>query len=136
MKARLLRCYLWSLLVVAGSPLMAQAGELELVTTDAQGNAYFLDTAGMTRKGYLVYVWQSQNLTQADPEGAQSIRSQVEFDCRFRRARTMWITRYADVNEGGTSLGSNAVANPQWVSTQPGDITDSLIDYACRRIMR
>lgn len=115
---------------------MVQGGELALVTTDAQGNAYLLDTAGMTRKGYLVYVWQSQNLIQADSLGTQSIRSQVEFDCRFRRARTMWVTRYADVNEGGATLSSDMVADPQWVSVQPGDVTDTLIDYACRRIMR
>jgi hypothetical protein len=136
MKIWLRHCYLWLLIICIGTPLMVQGGELALVTTDAQGNAYLLDTDGMTRKGYLVYVWQSQNLIQADSLGAQSIRSQVEFDCRFRRARTMWVMRYADVDEGGATLSSDMVPDPQWVSVQPGDVTDTLIDYACRRIMR
>lgn len=107
-----------------------------LVTSDSQGNDYLLDTDGMTRKGYLVYVWQLQNLAQRNERGALSVRTQVEFDCRFRQSRVMWVSLYPDRNEGGAVISSGMVANPEWVPAQPGGVEDSLIDYACRRIMR
>lgn len=116
--------------------MSAQAAVMSLVTSDAQGNHYLLDTEGMTRKGYLVYVWQLQNLPQRNEQGALSVRTQVEFDCRFRQSRVMWITLYPEVDEGGAAISSGMVSNPQWVPAQPGDVTDTLIDYACRRIMR
>ena len=116
--------------------LSAQAAVMAPVTSDAQGNQYLLDTEGMTRKGYLVYVWQLQNLAKRNEEGALSIRNQMEFDCRFRQSRVMWVTLYPEVDEGGAVISSGLVSNPQWVPAQPGDVTDTLIDYACRRIMR
>lgn len=116
--------------------MSAQAAVMSPVTSDAQGNHYLLDTEGMTRKGYLVYVWQLQNLSQSNEQGALSVRTQVEFDCRFRQSRVMWITLYPEVDEGGAAISSGMVSNPQWVPAQPGDVTDTLIDYACRRIMR
>jgi hypothetical protein len=106
------------------------------VTTDTKGNHYLLDTEGMTRKGYLVYVWQLQNLAQRNEQGALSIRTQVEFDCRFRRSRVMWVTLYPEADEGGAVISSGLVSNPQWVPAQTGDVAETLIDYACRRIMR
>lgn len=116
--------------------LCAHAAAWSPVVSDQQGNQYLLETEGMTRKGYLVYVWQLANLVQRNEQGALSIRSQMEFDCRFKQSRVMWLTYYAELNEAGTTLSSGAVASPQWLPAQPGDTADTLIDYACRRIMR
>ncbi len=116
--------------------LAAQAAVMTPVTSDAQGNRYSLDTEGMTRKGYLVYVWQLQNLVQRNQQGALSIRTQVEFDCRFRQSRVMWVTLYPEPDEGGAVISSDMVASPQWIPAQTGEVADTLIDYACRRIMR
>ena len=116
--------------------ISAQAAIMSPVTSDANGNQYLLDTEGMTRKGYLVYVWQLQNLAQRNEQGALSIRTQMEFDCRFRQSRVMWIILYPDADEGGVVISSGMVSNPQWVPSQAGDVLDTLIDHACRRIMR
>lgn len=106
------------------------------VASDADGNQYLIDAEGMTRKGYVVYVWQLANLAQRDERGAMSVRSQMEFDCRFKQSRVMWQTLHTELNEGGTTLGSAAVSNPQWIPAPPGGTSEMLIDYACRRIMR
>jgi hypothetical protein len=116
--------------------MSAHAAVMSPVTSDAQGNHYLLDTESMTRKGYLVYVWQLQNLAQRNVQGALSIRTQMEFDCRFRQSRVMWVTFFPEADEGGAVISSGMVSNPQWIPAQPGDVTDTLIDYACRRIMR
>jgi len=116
--------------------ISAHAAVMSAVTSDAQGNNYLLDTEGMTRKGYLVYVWQLQNLAQRNEQGALSVRTQMEFDCRFRKSRVMWLTLYTEADEGGAVISSGVVPNPQWIPAQTGDVTDTLIDYACRRIMR
>lgn len=116
--------------------IAAQATVMSPVTSDVQGNHYLLDTEGMTRKGYLVYVWQLQNLAKRNEQGALSVRTQMEFDCRFRKSRVMWITLYPEADEGGTVISSGMVTDPQWIPAQTGDVADTLIDYACRRIMR
>ncbi len=116
--------------------ISTQAAVMSPVTSDAQGNHYLLDTEGMTRKGYLVYVWQLQNLAQRNEQGALSVRTQVEFDCRFRKSRVMWVTLYPEADEGGAAISSGLESNPQWIPAQTGDVADTLIDYACRRIMR
>ena len=116
--------------------ISTQAAVMSPVTSDAQGNHYLLDTEGMTRKGYLVYVWQLQNLAQRNEQGALSVRIQVEFDCRFRKSRVMWVTLYREADEGGAVISSGMESNPQWIPAQTGDVADTLIDYACRRIMR
>jgi hypothetical protein len=125
-----------ALIVCCAGTGYLQAATPMLVTSDSQGNDYLLDTDGMTRKGYLVYVWQLQNLAQRNERGALSVRTQVEFDCRFRQSRVMWVSLYPELNEGGAVISSGMVANPEWVPAQPGAVEDSLIDYACRRIMR
>lgn len=129
-------CVIGLILILWSAPIYPQAAVWSLVTTDAQGNQYLLDTDRMTRKGYLVYVWQLQNLAQRNDPGALAIRSQMEFDCRFKQSRVMWLTLYSEPNEGGVTLSSEAVASPQWSPAVPGDVVDTLIDYACRRIMR
>jgi hypothetical protein len=116
--------------------ISTQSAVMSPVTSDAQGNHYLLDTEGMTRKGYLVYVWQLQNLAQRNEQGALSVRTQVEFDCRFRKSRVMWVTLYPEADEGGAVISSGMESNPQWIPAQTGDVADTLIDYACRRIMR
>lgn len=106
------------------------------VATDAQGNIFHLETDGMTRKGYVVYIWQLQNLAQRDADGALSIRSQVEFDCRFRQTRTMWLTLHTERDEGGQIIRSGSVMRPEWMPVQAGTTADILLDHACRHIMR
>lgn len=131
--SKLIPVLLLSLAAVATS---ARAGERAPVTTDSQGNTYHLETEGMTRKGYVVYVWQLQNLARPDANGALSIRSQVEFDCRFRNTRTMWTTLHSERDEAGKVISSGMVARPEWVPVTAGAADDALLDYACRRIMR
>jgi len=108
----------------------------EPVVSDAQGNNWRLDAEGMHRKGYVVYIWQVQNLSQPDEQGARSIRSQVEFDCRFRQTRTMWVTLHSERDEGGKVISSGAVMRPEWVPAVVGSVAEKLLEDACRRIMR
>lgn len=126
--------YLLPLALCLAVALPAQASEP--VATDEQGNTFHLDTAGMHRKGYVVYVWTLKNLARADAEGALSIRTQVEFDCRFRQTRSMWETLYGDRNEAGTVIRSGMVTRPEWVPVVAGSPQDALLDQACRSIMR
>ena len=112
------------------------ANAAEPVATDAEGNSIHLETQGMTRKGFIVYLWQLKNLVKPDPNGALSIRSQVEFDCRFHQSRAMWITLHSERDEGGRVISSGIVPSPIWVPATEGSVDYTLLDYACRRIMR
>lgn len=104
--------------------------------TDAEGNVYAIEKEGMTRKGYIVHAWQLVNLA-APAEGAvRSTRSLVEFNCRFRQTRTMWVSEHAERDAGGEPVKSGQVANPEWVTLEPGAPAEKLLDFSCSHIMR
>ncbi len=136
MLTALTRSFVFTFIIFLSEPAFSTVSLFSFVTTDTKGNHYLLDTEGMTRKGYLVYVWQLQNLAKRNEQGALSVRTQVEFDCRFRQSRVMWVTLYPEADESGAVISSGMVSNPQWVPAQTGDVAETLIDYACRRIMR
>lgn len=112
------------------------AAALVFVTDEDVGRKHFLDAANMNRKGYIVYIWQVQINEQVDQAGAMMIRSQQEFDCRFRQSRVMWLTSYADKDGVEAPLQSSAVQHPQWVPVTSGSVTEKLLDQACGMIMR
>lgn len=104
--------------------------------SDAEGNVYAVEKEGMTRKGYIVYAWQVVNLAKSGDGKVQSVRSLVEFNCRFRQSRTMWVNEHAERNAGGEPLSSGQVNNPEWVQLEPGALTEKLLDFSCSHVMR
>ena len=114
----------------------AQAAGREQIGTDGQGNAVFLETGNMTRKGYVVYAWRLLNRVAADDNGALSVRSQVEFDCRNRLTRVMWTTLHSAVDEGGKVISTGAVSSPTWEAVPAGSLTEAQLEFACRHVMR
>ena len=104
--------------------------------TDADGNVYAVEKESMTRKGYIVHAWQVVNLASPKDENARSIRSLVEFNCRFRQARTMWINEHPERDAGGEPVRSGQVSNPEWVQVEAGTLTEKLLEFSCSHIMR
>ncbi len=90
----------------------------------------------MTRKGYIVYAWQLVNLAKPVDGAIRSTRSLVEFNCRFRQSRTMWINQHPERDAGGEAISSGQVSNPVWVPLESGTVTEKLLDFACSHIMR
>ncbi len=104
--------------------------------TDAEGNVYTIEKEGMTRKGYIVHAWQLVNLATPKDGGVRSTRSLVEFNCRFRQTRTMWVSEHAERDAGGEPTKSGQVDNPEWVTLEPGALKEKLLDFSCSHIMR
>lgn len=104
--------------------------------SDADGNVYAIEKEGMSRKGYIVHAWQVVNLSRPKDGNVQSIRSLVEFNCRFRQSRTMWVSEHPQRDAGGTALNSGQVNNPEWVQLQAGSLTEKLLEFSCSHIMR
>jgi len=123
-------------LAAACGALPAHAATYSPSVTDADGNTYAIEKEGMMRKGYIVHAWQVVNLAQAKDGKVQSIRSLVEFNCRFRQARTMWINEHPQRDGGGEALSSGQVTNPEWVQLAPGALSEKLLDFSCSYIMR
>lgn len=104
--------------------------------TDAEGNRYAIEKEGMTRKGYIVYAWQVVNLASPKDGNIRSVRSLVEFNCRFRQTRTMWVNQHAEHDAGGEPVSTGQVNNPEWVQLESGALTEKLLDFSCSHIMR
>ncbi len=123
-------------LLAACSALPVQAATYSPPVTDADGNVYAIEKEGMTRKGYIVHAWQVANLATPKEATVRSTRSLVEFNCRFRQARTMWVSEHAERDAGGEPLKSGQVANPEWVQLVPGAMAEKLLDFSCGYVMR
>ncbi len=121
---------------VACASMPAYGATYSPPVTDAEGNVYAIEREGMTRKGYIVHAWQVVNLARPKDETTRSTRSLVEFNCRFRQSRTMWINEHAERDAGAEALKSGQVNNPEWVQLEPGAPMENLLDFACSHIMR
>lgn len=104
--------------------------------TDADGNVYAIEKESMSRKGYIVHAWQLVNLAAPKEGAVRSTRSLVEFNCRFRQARTMWVAEHAQRDAGGEPVKSGQVANPEWAQLEPGALAEKLLEFSCSHIMR
>jgi hypothetical protein len=103
---------------------------------DATGNVYVIEKNSMTRKGYIVHAWQVVNLAEPKDGIILSIRSLVEFNCRFRQSRTMWMNEYRERDAGGEAVSDGQVANPEWIAVEAGTWRENLLDFSCSHIMR
>ncbi len=116
--------------------VVAQTEKREAFGTDDQKSNYYLETDNMTRKGYVVYAWQQINRVQADDQGAQFTREQIEFDCNFKRYRKMWTMSYTEQDGGGRLLNSQTINNPEWRPVVPESIAGNMLKFACVHVFR
>ncbi len=113
-----------------------QADNREPMGQDGQGNAYFLETDNMTRKGYMVYAWQQVNRVQPDDKGALHVRSQLEFDCKYKKSRTMWMTLQTELDGKGTTISSAATSDPEWLPAADGTLLGKMLEFSCLHVFR
>ncbi len=116
--------------------VVAQTEKREAFGTDDQKSNYYLETDNMTRKGYVVYAWQQINRVQADDQGAQFTREQIEFDCNFKRYRKMWTMSYTEQDGRGRLLNSQTINNPEWQPVVPESIAGNMLQFACVHVFR
>lgn len=123
----------WMMSVVA---MPAHADTRADMGADAEGNAYYLETDNMTRKGYMVYAWQQVNRKQPDDKGALHVRSQLEFDCKYKKSRTMWQTLQTEPDGKGATISSGATSNPEWVAAEDGTLLGKMLEFSCLHVFR
>lgn len=114
----------------------AQPEKRQAFGADDQGNSYHLETANMTRKGYVVYGWQQINRAQADERGALFNREQIEFDCNFKKYRKMWTMSYAEQESEERLLSSETIKSPEWQPVAPDSIAANMLNFACVHVFR
>lgn len=122
--------------LLAAIAITAHADNREEMGKDAQGNSYYLETDNMTRKGYVVYAWQQINRAQPDDKGALYVRAQLEFDCKYLKSRTMWMTLQTEHDGKGTTISSGATSNPEWVPAEEGTLLGKMREFSCLHVFR
>ncbi len=123
---------LLTLLMLCGAASAGTSAPL----TDADGNTVAIETHTLSRKGYIVHAWQVTNLATPAHGTVNSLRTQIEFNCRFKKARTMWISAFAARDAGGEMLDSSHITEPVWEDVASGSVRAQLLDTACLAVMR
>ena len=116
--------------------VVAQTEKREAFGADDLGNYYYLETDNMARRAYVVFAWQQINRAQADDQGARFNREQIEFDCNFKRYRTMWTMSYTERDGRGRLLNSQAINNPEWQPVVADSIAANMLKFACVHVFR
>ncbi len=114
----------------------ASAANEARVLIDTDGSAISIETKTISRKGYIVYAWQLRNFAQEQDNKVLSSRSQMEFNCRFKQSRVMWVNLHTERDAGGEALSSAASAAPVWEPAAPDPLNASLLDIACTSFTR
>ncbi len=114
----------------------AHADNREEMGKDSQGNAVYLETDNMTRKGYMVHAWQQVNRVQPDDKGAMHVRSQLEFDCKYKKSRTMWVTLQTEPDGKGSTISSAANSDPEWLPAEDGTLLGKMLEFSCLHVFR
>lgn len=116
--------------------VVAQTEKREAFGADVLGNYYYLETDNMARRAYVVFAWQQINRAQADHQGALFKRDQIEFDCNFKRYRTMWTMSYTEQDGRGRLLKSEAINHPEWQAVVPESIAANMLKFACVHVFK
>jgi hypothetical protein len=114
----------------------AHTANREAFGIDEHNNAYYLETENMTRKGYVVYAWQQINHMRDNEINVRSTREKIEFDCNFKKYRTMWVMAYAEKDVQGATLLSEAVSAPEWRPIVPDSLFAKMLSFACVHVFR
>ena len=104
--------------------------------TDTDGSTISIETKTISRKDYIVHAWQLRNFAQAQDDKVLSSRSQMEFNCRFKQSRVMWVNLHTERDAGGETISSAASAAPVWVTPAPGSLDEVLLERACTSFTR
>ena len=116
--------------------VVAQTEKREAFGADDQKNNYYLETDNMARRAYVVFAWQQINRAQADDQGALFNREQIEFDCNFKRYRTMWTMSYTEQDGRGRLLNSETINNPEWQPVVADSIAANMLKFACVHVFK
>ncbi len=114
------------LLLVTGS---AWAG-WEKISTTAD---LYIDPATIRKDGNLRKMWSIRDFKQRDKEGAMSIRTRIEYDCKDERRKILTISTHTEPMAGGTTIESYGEDPKGWVEIPPGSTDEIMLKIACAK---
>lgn len=95
----------------------------------------YLDQNSLEKDGDLVRVFQLMDFVTAQWADERtvvgSIRSQVEYDCRQPRSRTLTLEAYSEQMGDGRLVANERVPNPEWEGINPGSTSEKIRQLVC-----
>jgi hypothetical protein len=96
----------------------------------------FIDTNRIRQSGpmnTMRRVWELSNLLKPTPNNALSIKSQIEYDCKDRRVRTIEEAFFAEHFAKGDALtaGNQAIQLGAWRELRKGSVDEMIFESVC-----
>lgn len=117
------------LLAVVSSSAMA---EWTKVSQDENSITYYADYATILYEDNKAKVWHLYDFTKAS-RGDLSVKTQLEYDCKEKRVRTLSLTSYK--LNGGRGKAFAESSRPDWRPVKPNSLSDSIMKNACEKAM-
>ena len=113
-------------LILAAAPLRAEW--VKVGRTDAA--VHYVDPASLRRDGSLRRVWAMQDMLEASPAGARSIRALQEYDCADGRSRYLSVAAHAEPMARGEVLAEHELRD-RWTPQPRGAKASAIGKIVC-----
>ena len=118
----------FAFLVFAFAATSAWAG-WEKAATSPNGT-FYLDHATIHKNGDLRQAWQVEDLAKKRPDGAMSIRTLREYDCKADKVRVVSISDHDGAMATGHAIHSSDKPG-KWVAIPPATVISILSKVVC-----
>lgn len=93
---------------------------------------YYIDTEHVRRDGNLVKLWELQDYPSPHNKGVQSMRAQLEYDCKEEMNRLLYLSQHTGHMAGGTTLSSDSI-DGKWNHIAPGTAEMEVLRFLCAK---
>ena len=104
--------------------------EWKWISSDSQGNDFFIDVETIRIDGDFRKVWSYMNSSEGI-HGAKSIRSRYEVNCKSERYRYSSLSAFAEKDLKGKQVGSED-GSRNWIDIPPNTNITTFYEIVCR----
>ena len=105
-------------------------GEWRQITTNVDGDIYYIDINTIKEHGGYVYWWDLSDYLIPTKSGHLSIKMYKQGDCGVNRFKNLSFIFYRQPMGEGENV-TDSLSKPEWVYPPPGSIASDLLNYVC-----
>jgi hypothetical protein len=93
---------------------------------------FFYDPATIRKEGNIRRVWGVTNFSKREKNGAMSLRSRIEYDCKQERYRLLATSSHPGGMAGGSQL-ANVGGDDIWDDVPPSTPAAAMLEIVCAK---
>lgn len=94
---------------------------------------FWVDPIHVQKEGNRIRVWELLDMKKLSDPRVKSMRAQIEYDCKEKRSRMLYLSNHSEQMAEGETLGENNDPDSgKWSSIPPGTFEFFKLNSYCR----